>query len=334
MFYYFYLDCYIYYNFHSITKNRPVMHIFIHVVWLIVRGLIHLTRFTNIDPSIKTTSINKHATNYELIIRPKYGFLDLNWQELKEYRELLFFLAFREIKIRYKQTIMGASWALLQPLFTMVVFTLIFGRLAKMPSEGIPYPIFSYSGLLIWIYFSNALTQSSNSLVGNASILSKVYVPRIYIPTAPCISGLVDYGIAISILAVMMVYYRFVPNIAILLLPIVVLFTCLLASGIGYWLSSICVKYRDVQYALPFFIQLLLFISPVIYPVNIGGENLRWLLYLNPMTGLISAHRACLLGHVPLDLPSLAISMIITIMIFASGVFYLKSTEKYFADLV
>jgi lipopolysaccharide transport system permease protein len=293
-----------------------------------------LTKFANIGPGIQTTSINKHESNYELIIRPKYGFLDLNWQELKEYKELLFFLALREIKIRYKQTIMGASWALLQPLFTMIVFTLIFGRLAKMPSEGIPYPIFSYSGLLIWVYFSNALTQSSTSLVGNASIISKVYIPRIFIPTAPCFSSLVDYGIAISILAAMMVYYRFVPTIAILLLPIVVLFTCLLASGIGYWLSSICVKYRDVQYALPFFIQLLLFISPVIYPTNIGGENLQWLLYLNPMTGLISAHRACLLGHVPVDFFGLAVSMILTIVIFASGVLYLKNTEKYFADLV
>jgi lipopolysaccharide transport system permease protein len=293
-----------------------------------------LDNLANLDSGVKTIPMTKHATNYELIIRPKYGFLDLNWHELKEYRELLFFLAIREIKIRYKQTIMGASWALLQPLFTMVVFTLIFGRLAKMPSEGIPYPIFSYSGLLLWIYFQNALSQSSNSLVGNASLLSKVYIPRIFISTAPCLSGLVDYGIAISILAAMMVYYRLVPNITILLLPIIVLFTCLLASGIGYWLSSICVKYRDVQYALPFFIQLLLFMSPVIYPANIGGENLRWLLYLNPMTGLIGAHRACLLGHVPVDFFGLAVSMILTIVIFASGILYLKNTEKYFADLV
>ena len=156
--------------------------------------------------------MTEHATDYELIIRPKYGLLDLNWQELKEYRELLFFLALREIKIRYKQTIMGASWALLQPFFTMIVFTLIFGRLAQMPSDGVPYPIFSYSGLLLWTYFSNALSQSSNSLVDNAPLLSKVYMPRIFIPTAPCLSGLLDYGIAMSILAIMMVYYRFVPG--------------------------------------------------------------------------------------------------------------------------
>lgn len=278
--------------------------------------------------------MTEHATDYELTIRPKYGLLDLNWQELKEYRELLFFLALREIKIRYKQTILGASWALLQPFFTMIVFTLIFSGLAQMPSDGVPYPLFSYSGLLLWTYFSNALSQSSNSLVDNASLLSKVYMPRIFIPTAPCLSGLVDYGIAMSILVVMMIYYRFVPGITILLLPFIVLMTFLLASGIGYWLSSICVKYRDVKFVLPFFIQLLLFVSPVIYPANIVGENLQWLLYLNPMTGLIGAHRACLLGHIPVDFVGLGISVMLTIVIFVSGILYLKRTEKYFADLI
>ncbi|HWQ49979.1 MAG TPA: ABC transporter permease [Methanosarcina sp.] len=278
--------------------------------------------------------MTEHSTDYELVIRPKYGLLDLNWQELKEYRELLFFLALREIKIRYKQTMMGASWALLQPFFTMIIFTLIFGRLAQIPSDGVPYPIFSYSGLLLWTYFSNALSQSSNSLVDNASLLSKVYMPRIFIPTAPCLSGLLDYVIAMSILAVMMVYYRFMPGISILLLPFIILLTFMLVSGIGYWLSSICVKYRDVKYIVPFFVQLLMFISPVIYPANIMGENLKWLLYLNPLTGLISAHRACLLGYTSVDFVGLGISAILTIVIFVSGIVYLKRTEKYFADLV
>lgn len=278
--------------------------------------------------------MTEHTTDYELVIRPKYGLLDINWKELKEYRELLFFLALRELKIRYKQTIMGTSWALLQPFFTMIVFTLIFGGLAKMPSEGIPYPIFSYSGLLIWTYFSNALSQSSNSLVSNANLLSKVYMPRIFIPTAPCLAGIVDYGVAVSILALMMVYYKFVPGIALLLLPFIVLMTFLLASGIGYWLSSICVKYRDVTFVLPFFIQLLMFLSPVIYPANIVGENLRWVLYLNPLTGIINAHRACILGYTSVDFVGLAISAILTIIIFVSGILYLKHTEKYFADLV
>ena len=274
------------------------------------------------------------TSDFELIIRPKYGLLDLNWRELKEYHELLFFLALREIKIRYKQTVMGASWAVLQPLFTMVVFTLIFGGLAQMPSEGIPYALFSYSGLLLWIYFQNALTNAGNSLVGNAPLLSKVYMPRIFIPTAPCLAGLADYGIAMTILAVMMVYYQFVPTAAVLLLPAIVFLTLLLAAGVGYWLSSISVKYRDVQFALPFFIQLLMFVSPVIYPTDILSGNLQWLLSLNPLTGLINAHRAVLLGHVPVDYAGLGISAVITIVIFASGVLYLRKTEKYFADLV
>jgi len=273
-------------------------------------------------------------SDYELVIKPQYGLLNVNWQELKEYRELLFFLALREIKIRYKQTIMGASWAVLQPFFTMIVFTLIFGGLASMPSEGIPYPIFSYSGLLLWIYFSNALTQSSNSLVGNASLLSKVYMPRLFIPTAPCLAGIVDYIIAMSILALMMIYYVFVPNITIILLPVIVFVTFLLASGLGYWLSSICVKYRDVKFVLPFFIQLLMFASPVIYPADMIGDNLRWVLDLNPMTGLINAHRACLLGHTPIDWYGLGISVVITLVIFVTGIIYLKRTEKDFADLV
>jgi lipopolysaccharide transport system permease protein len=278
--------------------------------------------------------MTEQTSNFELVIRPKYGLFDLNWKELKEYHELLYFLALREIKIRYKQTVMGASWAVLQPLFTMVVFTLIFGGLAQMPSEGIPYALFSYSGLLLWTYFQNALSGAGNSLVGNAQLLSKVYIPRIFIPTAPCLAGIVDYGIAMIILAAMMVYYQFVPTAAILLLPAIVLLTLLLAAGTGYWLSSICVKYRDVKFALPFFIQMLMFVSPVIYPASILGENLQWLLALNPLTGLLNAHRAVILGHVPVDYVGLAISAAITLAIFFSGVLYLRRTEKYFADLV
>jgi len=278
--------------------------------------------------------MTEQTTDFELVIRPKYGLLDINWKELKEYHELLFFLALREIKIRYKQTVMGASWAVLQPLFTMVVFTLIFGGLAQMPSEGIPYALFSYSGLLLWTYFQNSLSSAGNSLVDNAPLLSKVYMPRIFIPTAPGLAGLVDYGIAMIILAAMMVYYQFVPTAAILLLPAIVFLTLLLAAGTGYWLSSICVKYRDVKFALPFFIQLLMFVSPVIYPTDILSGNLQWLLSLNPLTGLINAHRAVLLGHVPVDYIGLGMSAVITLLVFISGVLYLRRTEKYFADLV
>jgi len=281
-----------------------------------------------------SSSMTKHNSDFELIIRPKYGLLDLNWKELKEYHELLYFLALRELKIRYKQTAMGASWAVLQPLFTMIIFSLIFGGLAQMPSEGVPYPLFSYSGLLLWIYFQNALTLSGNSLVENHLLLSKVYLPKLFIPTAPGLAGLVDYAIAMVILAAMMVYYQFMPTATIILLPVIVFLTLLLVAGMGYWLSSICVKYRDVKFVLPFFVQILMFASPVIYPLSIVGENLEWLLSLNPLTGLLNAHRAVLLGHAPVDYPGLAMSAAITLLIFISGIVYLRQTEKYFADLV
>ncbi len=278
--------------------------------------------------------MTNNKREYELVIKPEKGLFSIDFREMLEYKELLFFLALREIKIRYKQTIMGASWAVLQPLFTMIVFTLIFGGLAKMPSEGIPYPLFSYSGLLLWIYFSNSVLQSGNSLVANSSFISKIYFPRLFIPTSGCLAGLVDYGIAMSILAVMMVYYKFIPNISIVILPLIVFMTFILASGMGYWLSSICVKYRDIRFILPFFIQLLMFTTPVIYPSDIVGEKYQWLLYLNPMTGLIDAHRACLLGHLPVNFAVLGISIVISLVIFITGVIYLKNTEKYFADLI
>lgn len=277
-------------------------------------------------------TLNK--TEYELIIKPRKGIFSIDLRELLLYRELLFFLALREIKIRYKQTVMGASWAVLQPLFTMVVFTLIFGYLAKMPSEGIPYPIFSYSGVLLWIYFSNSVSGSATSLVANSNLITKIYFPRLFIPTSLCLSGLVDYVIALVILILMMVYYNFIPNLSIILLPFLVFITFVLASGIGYWLSSICVKYRDVQFILPFFIQLLMFTTPVIYPSSIVGDKYQWVLYLNPMTGLIEAHRACLLGHMSVNYWGLGISVVISVLLFLSGVMYLKNTEKYFADLV
>ena len=274
------------------------------------------------------------TNEYELIIKPKKGIFSIDIHEMLEYKELLFFLALRQIQIRYKQTVMGASWAMLQPFFTMIVFTLIFGGLAKMPSEGVPYPLFSYSGLLLWTYFANSVGQSGNSLVGNSSFISKIYFPRLFIPTSTCLAGLVDYGIAMIILVLMMVYYQFMPNISIIILPLVVFVTFILASGMGYWLSSICVKYRDIQFILPFFIQLLMFTTPVIYPPSMVGEQYQWLLTLNPMTGLIDAHRACLLGHQSVDFATLGVSIAISALIFVTGIIYLKNTEKYFADLI
>jgi lipopolysaccharide transport system permease protein len=279
--------------------------------------------------------------DYKLLIKPKYGLLNVNWQELKEYHEILLYLALKEIKVRYKQTVIGAGWAILQPFLTMVIFTMVFGRVAQMPTYSVPYPIFAYSGLLLWTYFSNALSQSTNSLADNVPLLTKVYVPRLFIPMAPCLSGLLDYIIAFTMLILISLYYKFTqglavfPSTTILLLPIIVILTVALAMGVGFWLSSICVRYRDVKYATPFFIQLTLFISPVIYQINTVGLSLEWrfLLYLNPLVGLINAHRACVL-NLPVDYVGLVISAIITIIVLISGIVYLKNTEKYFADLV
>ena len=275
-----------------------------------------------------------NKNNYEVIIKAKKGFFSVDLHEIWEYRELLFFLTLRQIKVRYKQTIMGASWAVLQPFLTMIVFTIIFGNFAKMPSENIPYPIFSYSGLVLWTYFSNSLSQAGNSLVGNTSLVTKVYFPRLFIPTSFCLAGLLNYAVAMSIIILMMLYYKFVPNIKIIIVPLVVFTTFILASGISYWFSSICVKYRDIKFILPFFIQLLMFTAPVIYPPNIVSEKYRWLLYLNPMTGLINAHRASLLGYKEVNFTTLGVSIIMSLFIFITGIIFLKNTEKGFADII
>ena len=217
-------------------------------------------------------------------------------------------------------------------LFTMVVFTLIFGGLAQMPSEGSVCAL-----LLLRAAALDIFPERFNPLgeqPGRRRAPLEGLHPGLFIPTAPCLAGLVDYAIAMVIMAAMMVYYQFVPPVTIILLPLIVLLTFLLASGMGYWLSSICVKYRDVKFVLPFFVQLLMFVSPVIYPADIVGGNLQWLLSLNPLTGLLNAHRAVLLGHVPVNYAGLAISAVIALVIFISGILYLRRTEKYFADLV
>jgi lipopolysaccharide transport system permease protein len=216
----------------------------------------------------------------------------------------------------------------------MIVFTLFFGKLAKVPSDGIPYPVFVYAGLLPWTYFANALSSSGNSLVGSANLITKVYFPRLIIPAAASLAGLVDFFIAMSILGVMMIYYQFMPGIGILLFPVLVGLTFLCAVGVGLWLSALNVQYRDIRYAIPFVIQLWMFVSPVIYPISMVGEKYQWLLALNPMGGVISAFRASLLGHQPIDWSLLIISAVIIVILFFSGIFYFKRMEKTFADVV
>ncbi len=268
------------------------------------------------------------------IIEPKKGWIPIDLNEIWQYRELLYFLTKRDIKVRYKQTVLGGLWAIIQPLFTMVVFTLFFGRLAKMPSDGIPYPIFVYAGLLPWTYFANALSTSGNSLVGSQNLITKVYFPRLIIPASAALAGLLDFFVAMSVLGALMIWYQYIPGIEILLFPFLVGLTFLCAVGVGMWLSALNVEYRDIRYVIPFLIQLWMFVSPVIYPVSLVSEKYRWLLALNPMWGVINAYRASLLGHNPIDWFLLGVSSLIIFVLFLSGLYYFRRMEKTFADVV
>ena len=268
------------------------------------------------------------------IIKPSSGWSAINFRELARYRELLYFLTWRDIKIRYKQTVLGAAWAILQPFFTMVIFTIFFGKIAKIPSEGVPYPIFSYAGLLPWTYFANAVSLSSNSLVGSSHLITKVYFPRLFVPMGSTLAGLLDYLIAPSILVVMMIWYGLAPTFSILILPLLVLLCFFAATGIGMWLSALNVRYRDIRYVVPFLIQLWLFATPVIYPTSLLPERYRWAMALNPMAGIIETHRAVILSNKPIDAAMLAVSAAIIVMIFVTGAFYFKRMDRSFADVI
>ena len=283
------------------------------------------------------SSMKKNIANSAItttIIEPRKGWIPIDLKEIWNYRELLYFLAKRDIKVRYKQTVLGGLWAIIQPVLTMIVFTLFFGRLAKMPSDGIPYPIFVYVGLLPWTYFANALSASGNSLVGSANLITKVYFPRLIVPVSASLAGLLDFFIAMLVLGVMMIYYQFVPGVGLLLFPFLVGLTFLCAVGVGLWLSAFNVQYRDIRYVIPFLIQLWLFVSPVIYPVSIVNEKYRWLLALNPMGGVIKAYRASILGHLPIDWFLLGISTAVILLIFFAGLYYFRRMERYFADVI
>ncbi len=268
------------------------------------------------------------------IIKPKKTFSLEDFKEIWRYRELLYFFTWKDFKVRYKQTAIGILWALFQPFIIMVVFSIFFGRFAKMPSDGIPYPIFVYAGLLFWQFFSSALTETSNSLVGNANIITKVYFPRLILPISGVITRFVDFFIASIILVGMMIYYGYSPSLTgLLIMPLLLLITFMAAVGGGLFLASINVKYRDVRYILPFFIQMLLFVTPVIYPASIAGAY-SWILALNPMTGVIKAARASLFGNAPINWELLGISFIAVSILLVIGVIFFKKTERYFADIV
>jgi len=271
---------------------------------------------------------------FDTIIEPGKGWAPLKLGVLWRYRGLLYFLAWRDVKIRYKQTALGASWAILQPVMTMIVFTLIFGHFAKFPSDGVPYPIFAYCGLLPWTFFSTALTQSSNSLVVNSNLISKVYFPRLIVPISSCLAGLVDLAIAAVVLLGMMIFYHVTPSVAIVALPLFVLLALVAALAMGILLSALNVEYRDVRYVIPFLTQIWLYATPIIYPAGFIKGPLHTILALNPMAGVVEGFRWAILGKGGLDGPSLAISIAVTVLALVGGLFYFRRMEQQFADVV
>ncbi len=270
----------------------------------------------------------------EILIEPSRGWQALGLKELWEFRELFYFLAWRDIKVRYKQTALGASWAILQPLLSMLIFTLIFGILAKIPSDGLPYPLFAYSALLPWQLFVYALTQSSNSLIENARLISKVYFPRLVVPLASVVAGVVDFFIAFSILILLMFYYGVVPTWGVLALPFFLILALGAAMSVGLWMSALNVKYRDVRYTVPFLAQAWMFATPIVYPSSMIPEAWRWLYGLNPMAGVVEGFRWALLGTEILHLPLILVSATVVVIGLVGGLYYFKRMEKMFADLV
>jgi len=268
-------------------------------------------------------------------IQPSKGWVSLNLKELWNYRELLLFLTWRDINVRYKQTVIGATWAIIQPFMTMVVFTLFFGGLAAIPSDGLPYPVFSYAALVPWTFFANGLTLSANSLVGSSNLIKKIYFPRLIIPIATVFSGVVDFALAFGVLIILMLVYGIVPTINIIFLPAFLLLAFITSLGVGLWLSAMNVQFRDVRYVVPFLTQFWLFITPIAYPSSlIESDVLRALYALNPMTGVVEGFRWALLGTDTAPGPTILISTLVAVVLFISGLFYFRRMEKSFADVV
>lgn len=271
-------------------------------------------------------------------IRPSHGLVDLELRAIWDYRELLFFLVWRDVKVRYKQTALGVLWIVFQPVLSMVVFSLLFGELLKVPSGGVPYPVFSYAALLPWNYFAASLTRSSTSLVGSANLVTKVYFPRLIIPISGVLSGLVDFGVALLVLAGLMLYYGVPLTPAVLWLPLLLWLALLTALGFGLWLAALNVRYRDVNYLVPFLAQMWMYVTPVVYGSTLVPERFRILLALNPMTVVVEGFRWALLGSAaPAEHMSpgvLALSLVVVVVVLVGGLLFFRNTERTFADIV
>ena len=269
-----------------------------------------------------------------LLIRPSRGWAALDLADLWQYRELIYFLTWRDIKVRYKQTVLGGAWAILQPFLTMVVFSVIFGRLAGIPSDGLPYPIFAYCALLPWQLFAHALTESSNSLVANERLITKVYFPRLVVPISAVLAGLLDFLVAFVVLIGMMMYYHIRPTAAVWTVPLFLLLAVGAALGVGLWLSALNVQYRDVRYTIPFLTQFWLFLTPVAYPSTLVPVSWRLLYGLNPMAGVVEGFRWALLGKTEGPGVLLAVSVTIVVLVLVGGLYYFQRMEQTFADVV
>lgn len=267
-----------------------------------------------------------------LVIRPRSGWIAIDWRELWESRELLYFLVLRDVKVRYKQTVLGVAWAVLQPLFTMLIFTLIFGRFAKIPSDGVPYALFVFAGLLPWTFFSNNISQASMSLMNQQTLLTKIYLPRLFIPSSSIGSGLIDLLVSFGVFALLMIYYGVGLGPGVLAVPFLVLMTAAASLGIGLWLAALIVTYRDFRYVVPFLVQSWLYLSPVIYPVSMVPAKWQPLLAINPMAGIIDGFRSALLG-LPWNYTTIGISSVSSLVLLAFGLGYFRKTERSFADV-
>lgn len=271
---------------------------------------------------------------HDLIIEPGGG-IQRYWRDLWNYRELFYFLAWRDILVRYKQTVIGIAWSVLRPFVTMVVFTVVFGKLAGLPSNGVPYPIMVFAALLPWQFFANSLSESSNSLIDNSNLLTKVYFPRLIVPASSIIVSLIDFFISCVILCGLMIWYRFLPDSKILLLPVFLLMALIASFGAGLWFSSLNVKYRDFRYVVPFLVQFGLYLSPVGFSSTIVPAEWRFLYFLNPMVGVIDGFRWVLLGDAfPVNWPGLVTSVSLSLLIFIGGLLYFRKMERSFADVI
>lgn len=278
------------------------------------------------------TALPALTAQVETIIQPRSGWIAIDWAELWEARELLWFLVWRDVTVRYKQTVLGVAWAVLQPLFSMLIFTVIFGRLAKLPSDGHPYAVFVYAGLLPWTFFANAVSSASQSLVNQQALLTKIYLPRLFVPAASIGSGLVDFAVSFVVFVGLLAIYRVAPGPGVLALPLLVLVTAMAALGVGLSLAAVTVTYRDFRYVIPFMVQAWMYLSPVIYPVSIVPREWQWLLALNPMVGVIDGFRAAFLGA-PWNPTTLAVSTLSAAALLAFGLFHFRRTERRFADI-